>query len=52
MTSLRALTDSFLVENKVLPDLRKDLKEEVAMWVEKSVQINVRNLIMTAADMD
>ena len=52
MTSLHALTDSFLMENKVLPDLRKDLKEEVAMWVEKSVQINMCNPSMTAADTD
>jgi len=42
MSSLHALTDVFLLENKTLPDRQEVYKEEVAKWVEKSGRINVR----------
>ena len=42
MSSLHALTDVFLLENKTLPDRREAFKEEVAEWVEKLGRINVR----------
>jgi hypothetical protein len=41
MASLPALTEKFLVENKTLPTLREDLKEEVAAWVDISTKLNV-----------
>src|SRR6266481_7226711 len=41
MASLHTLTKRFLIENKTLPSLREDLKEEVEAWVGISTNINV-----------
>src|SRR6266481_9107846 len=41
MASLHTLTERFLIENKTLPSLREDLKEEVEAWVDTSTKINV-----------
>src|SRR6266481_4861669 len=41
MASLHTLTEKFLIENKTLPSLHKDLKEEVEAWVGISTNINV-----------
>src|SRR6266481_7257565 len=44
MASLHPLTKRFLIENKTLPTLCKDLKEEVEAWVDISTDINVSGL--------
>src|SRR6266481_3038466 len=41
MASLHTLTERFLIENKTLPSLHEDLKEEVEAWVGISTNINV-----------
>ena len=41
MASLYTLTEWFLIENKTLPSLHEDLKEEVEAWVGISTNINV-----------
>src|SRR6266481_7443978 len=41
MASLHPLTERFLIENKTLPSLHEDLKEEVEAWVDISTNINV-----------
>src|SRR6266481_6346519 len=44
MASLHTLTERFLIENKTLPTLHEDLKEEVEAWVDISTDINVSGL--------
>src|SRR6266481_8838505 len=41
MALLHTLTERFLIENKTLPSLHEDLKEEVEAWVDISTNINV-----------
>src|SRR6266481_4044549 len=44
MALLHTLTERFLIENKTLPTLHEDLKEEVEAWVDISTNINVSGL--------
>ena len=41
MAALQTLIDHFLLENKVCPELHDVMEEDVELWVQKSMDLNV-----------
>ena len=44
MALLQSIINHVLLENKVCPEYRDGLEEDMEMWVEKSTELNVRML--------
>ena len=44
MALLQSIIDHILLENKVHPEYRDGLKEDMEMWVEKSSELDVSTL--------
>ena len=45
MAALQTLTDHFLLENEVRPDLHDVTEEDVELWVKKSADLDVSALL-------
>ena len=41
MAALQTLIDHFLLENEVCPELHDVMEEDVELWVQKSMDLNV-----------